>query len=105
MTLMKVATAALLSIGLMTGVAQAQTVDQRHYDQQRRVDQGIRNGSLRPGEVRRVENQQHSIDRQEARMRYRDGGHLTGYDRARLQQRENHASRDIYRAKHNRRHY
>ena len=38
MTMMKFAAAALLSIGLVTGVAQAQTVDQRHYDQQRRVD-------------------------------------------------------------------
>ena len=38
-------------------------------------------------------------------MRYRDGGHLSRQDRARLQHRENRASRHIYRAKHNFRHY
>lgn len=93
--------AAFLGIGMMTSAAQAQTVDQRHYDQQRRIDQGLRSGSMTPGEAHRVERQQRSIDRQEARMRYRNGGHLNGYDRALLQHREDRASRHIYRAKHN----
>ncbi|WP_242098027.1 MULTISPECIES: hypothetical protein [unclassified Sphingomonas] len=105
---MKIATrvaAAMLGLGLMTGAAQAQSVDQRHYDQQHRIDRGIRNGTLTPREAARVEHQQRSIDRQEAHMRYRDGGRLTRYDRARIQQRENRASRHIYRAKHNDRGY
>ncbi len=93
--------AALIGAGLTVGAAQAQNVDQRHYNQQTRIDQGLRNGSMTPREARRVEFQQHSIDRQEARMRYRDGGHLNGYDRAVLQHREDRASRHIYRAKHN----
>jgi hypothetical protein len=93
--------AALLGLGLAAGAAQAQTVDQRHYNQQRRIDQGLRSGSMTPGEAYRVERQQRSIHRQEARMRYRNGGHLNGYDRAVLQHREDRASRHIYRAKHN----
>ncbi len=93
--------AALIGAGLAAGAAQAQNVDQRHYNQQTRIDQGLRNGSMTPREARRVEFQQHSIDRQEARMRYRDGGRLNGYDRAVLQHREDRASRHIYRAKHN----
>lgn len=93
--------AALLGMGLVAGAAQAQGVDQRHYDQQRRIDHGLRNGSMTPREARHVEHQQHSIDRQEARMRYRNGGHLNGYDRAVLQHREDRASHHIYRAKHN----
>ena len=93
--------AVLAAMGLAAGAAQAQTVDQRHYDQQHRIDRGLRTGSMTPGEARRVERQQHSIDRQEARMRYRNGGHLNGYDRAVLQHREDRASRHIYRAKHN----
>ena len=96
---------ALIALGLLTGAAQAQTVDQRHADQTGRIGQGVATGHLTPGETRRVERQQGSIDAQESRMRARDGGHLTGYDRARLQHRENNASRHIYRAKHNGRGY
>ena len=92
---------ALLALGLMTSAVQAQTVDRRHENQQARIAGGVANGSLTPGEARQVERQQGSIDRQEGRMRARDGGHLTAADRSRLQHRENHASRYIYRAKHN----
>lgn len=97
--------AALVGLGLAAGAAQAQTVDQRHAAQQNRVAHGVASGRLTPGEAGRVERQQGSIDRQENRMRNRNGGHLTGHDRARLQHRENRASRHIYRAKHNGRGY
>lgn len=104
MMIMKHMVAVLVGLGIATG-AQAQAVDARHDHQQRRVEQGVRHGSITPRERFRIEHQQHSIDRQEARMRYRHGGRLTRYDRARLRHRENHASRHIYRAKHNGRHY
>lgn len=91
-------------IGLTAvGAAQAQPIDQRHYNQDRRIDQGIRSGRLTPHEARRLDHQQRSISRQEDRMRYRNGGHLTGRDRAVLRHREDRASRHIYRAKHNHR--
>lgn len=93
--------AAVAGIGIIAGAAQAQTVDQRHAYQQQRIDNGLRSGRMTPGEAHRVERQQVSIDRQEARMRYRHGGHLNGYDRAVLQHREDRASRHIYHAKHN----
>lgn len=95
---------ALLAAGLVLGMASgamAQTVDQRHVDQQRRIDQGVRSGALTPGETGRVERQQASIDRQEARMRARDGGRLSYQDRRILRHRENRASAHIWRAKHN----
>jgi hypothetical protein len=91
----------LSAVSLMAGAATAQPVDARHYNQQDRIHQGMRNGSLTPGEAHRLERQQHSIHRQEARMRYRNGGHLNGYDRAVLQHHEDRASAHIYRAKHN----
>lgn len=103
--MMKPIAAALLGLSVLAGTAQAQSVDQRHYDQQRRIEQGERSGRLTPGEARRVERQQGRIDRTEARMRYRHGGHLTYRDRMRLQHRENRASGHIYRAKHNGRSY
>jgi hypothetical protein len=98
-----IATALLTTLG--TGVAQAQTVDARHAYQQDRVAQGVRSGALTPGETRRIERQQGSIDREESRMRDHHGGHLTFADRRALQYRENRASRHIYYAKHNGRAY
>ena len=103
--MMKFIAAALLGLGMLAGTAQAQAVDQRHYDQQHRIEQGERSGSLAPGEARRLERQQGRIDRTEARMRYRHGGHLTYRERMRLHHRENRASHHIYRAKHNGRSY
>lgn len=96
---------ALLGLGLVGGVANAQAVDQRHTLQQQRIDRGVASGRLTPGEAASVERQQASIDRQESRMRARNGGPLTARDRAVLQHREDRASRHIYRAKHNGRNY
>ena len=95
---------AILAAGLVLGMASgamAQSVDHRHIDQQRRIDQGIRSGALTPGETARLERQQGSIDRQEARMRGRDNGRLTRQDRRILEHRENRASAHIWRTKHN----
>lgn len=96
---------ALIGLAFIGTAASAQPVDQRHADQAARIDHGVASGRLTPGEAGRVEHQQASIDRQESRMRSRDGGHLTAYDRAHLQHRENRASRHIYHAKHNGRGY
>ena len=98
---MKHLSIALIALSLTAGVADAQTVDQRHADQASRIGNGVASGRLTPGEAGRVERQQGSIDAQESRMRSRDGGRLTSYDRARLQHRESNASGHIYRAKHN----
>ena len=97
----KTAFLALIGAGLIgTGVT-AQTIDQRHDNQQRRIDRGVATGQLTPREAAHVERQQASIDRQEDRMRDRNGGRLNGRDRAVLRHRENNASRHIWRAKHN----
>lgn len=90
---------------LAATAATAQPVDRRHDYQQHRIDRGVATGRLTPGEANHLQRQQARIDRTEARMRYRNGGHLTRYQRARLQHRENVASSNIYRKKHNFRHY
>ena len=99
--MMKSFTAAALALAALAGALPAAAqVDQRHYNQQRRIAQGVRSGELTRHEARGLERQQGRIDRTESRMRYRDGGHLTGEQRARLARRENNASRAIYRQKH-----
>lgn len=95
--------AVALGILLTATAANAQSVDQRHRDQQHRVAEGERTGQITRHEYNRIERQQASIDRQEANMRYHHDGRLTRRDRAVLQHRENHASARIYRDKHNRR--
>ena len=97
--------AAVAAIGLAAGAANAQGVDQRHWNQQERIHEGIRSGEVTPGERYRLERQQRSIHAQEARMRWRNGGHLSPRQRWILQHRENRASAHIYRSKHNYRHY
>jgi len=93
--------AAALGLSVLATAANAQTVDQRHHNQQHRIAQGVRSGELTRHEARRVEHQQRSIDREEARMRWRHHGHLTAHDRWVLRHREHRASNHIYRAKHN----
>ena len=95
--------AALVGLAFAAVPAGAQGVDQRHHRQQDRIAQGVHSGALTRHEAHRLERQQRSIHREERHMRARHGGYLTARDRARLEHRENRASRHIYRAKHNHR--
>lgn len=97
--------AAALGLAALSALPAAAQVNAREYNQQRRIDQGVRSGALTPGEAGHLERQQGRIDRTEARMRAQNGGYLRPGQRARLQARQNRASRNIYRAKHNGRGY
>ena len=94
--------AALIAAAAATSAlpAAAQVV-QRQETQAARIDQGVRSGELTAGETRHVEHQQARIARTDARMRARHGGVLTARNHAKLARMQNHASRTIYRAKHN----
>lgn len=103
---LKILTVSLVAgLGLAASAANAQGVDQRHWNQQERIQQGVRSGEITPGEHRRLEMQQRSIRNQEARMRWRNGGHLSPHQRWVLQHREARANAHIYNAKHNYRRY
>ncbi|HXZ89212.1 MAG TPA: hypothetical protein VEF07_11610 [Candidatus Binataceae bacterium] len=73
----------------------------RRENQQDRIAQGIRSGQLTAGETSRLEHQESSINRQDARMRAADGGKLTNGDKKVLNQRLNNTSKNIYRDEHN----
>ena len=77
------------------------TIQQRKENQQHRIARGVRSGQLTPGETAKLERQQKSINREERHMRRADDGHLTKADRRALNGRQNRASRNIYRKKHN----
>lgn len=78
-------------------------VGQRRENQQDRIANGIRNGSMSAGEAAHAENRQQNINRHIAADRSANGGRLTAQERRNINRRQNGASRQIYRQKHNQR--
>ena len=76
-------------------------VGQRRANQQARIANGIRNGSMTAGESARAENHQQNINRQIGADRAANGGPLTGQQHRQINREQNGASRQIYREKHN----
>ena len=82
--------------------AQAQTTGstvQRDVNQQQRIENGLKDGSLTTKEAGKLEREEANIDR----MQSKDlkNGTLSPQEKARLQKAQNQASRDIARAEHN----
>lgn len=76
-------------------------VGQRRENQQDRIANGIKNGSMNAGEVARTENREQGINQQIRADRSANGGRLTGQEKRQINRRQNGASRQIYREKHN----
>lgn len=74
-------------------------INQRQRDQQHRIGQGVHSGQLTAGETRHLERQQARIQR--TKRRDKADGTVTPQERAQLTHMQNHASRNIYRDKHN----
>lgn len=71
----------------------------RDHRQTQRIRQGIRSGAIIRPEARRLKQEQRRINR--AYHRASADGHLNWRERQRLDNMQNHASRHIFRAKHN----
>jgi len=78
-------------------------VGQRRENQQDRIAQGIRSGQMNAGEAARTENREQGINQQVRADRAANGGKLTGQERRQINRKQNGASRQIYRQKHNNR--
>jgi hypothetical protein len=76
-------------------------VGQRRENQQDRIANGIKNGSMTAGEVARTENREQGINQQIHADRAANGGKLTGQEKHQINKEQNGASRQIYREKHN----
>lgn len=94
-------TSSVLAISALPLAAQAGEVDNRVHDQQSRINQGVRNGSLTYGEYRSDENHLRAINAQRRNDLRHDGGHLTVAQYHRLNREENNNSARIYFTKHN----
>ncbi len=74
-------------------------INQRQNHQQHRIAAGLKNGSLTARKTVQLERQQVRIARFEAKSRA-DGGGLSRSERARIEARQDPASANIYRQKH-----
>jgi hypothetical protein len=93
--------AATALVALVPLAASAGPIENRVHDQQGRIDQGVRNGSLTYGEYHRTEGRLDQIQAQRNRDLRANGGHLTGREDADLNHEENNLSGRIYFDKHN----
>ncbi len=79
-------------------------VGQRRENQQNRISQGIRSGSLSPGEASHLEGREQHINHEVSADRKANGGHLTGAEKSSINHQQNKASHAIYHDKHNGKH-
>lgn len=75
-------------------------VGQRRENQQDRIAQGVRNGSLTAGQTSKLENRQQGINQKVSADRQANGGKLRPAEKQQVNHAQNRASRQIYRAKH-----
>lgn len=91
----------ILTIGfaaaLVTTALPAQTIPQRERNQQERIGRGLENGTLGAGQAAHIERQESRINREVARDRAANGGHLTPAERNRVSRQLDHTSREIRR--------
>jgi hypothetical protein len=90
--------------GMMMSAAsttRAQEIAQRKENQQDRIANGVKNGSLTPHETTNLERKESAVNRETRRDRRQNGGNLTNKEKARINHQQNQVSRNIYRDKHN----
>lgn len=75
-------------------------VGKRDQAQQKRIGEGIENGSLNAREASRMERQETHLNREQHNMRAANGGTLTPAQRAKVNRQQNRESKRIYRQKH-----
>ena len=96
-TRMILGTAAVLT-AFVAGPAFADSIDRSQYNQQKRIEQGIRSGQLTRHEAARLEAEQSHIAAMERRAKA--DGYVDPWERRQIAAAQNRAGRDIFREKH-----
>jgi hypothetical protein len=76
------------------------TIKQRKENQQKRVAQGVKSGSLTPRETARIEHQESKLNKEVRRGRKANGGNLTNKEKAKVDHQQDKLSKEIYNQKH-----
>jgi len=87
---------------LLAGTSFADDViKDRKENQQQRIANGVKNGSMTAGETAHVEKQEHNLNKEIRNDRKANGGNLTNKEKAQVNRQQNHLSKEIYKDKHN----
>lgn len=97
----KIFSIALGVAGLLFSVPAATQVNRTQQNEQRRIENGVRSGTLSRQEARRLRLEQRQIRLTERRFRSRHNGRLTWREKRMLERRQAIASRHIYNKRHN----
>ena len=79
-------------------------IKDRKENQQKRIGNGVKNGSLTPKETAHLENKQAKLNKEIRTERKANGGNLTNKEKAQVTRRQNRLSKDIYKQKHDGQH-
>jgi len=94
----------ILTGALLTGIATMaladDTIKDRKQNQQKRIAQGVKSGSLTPKETARLETKESRINREIRQDRKANGGNLTNKEKAQVNRQQNKVSKEIYNQKH-----
>ena len=93
----------MMAAGLIAStaaVAQEGRIQQRKENQQQRIGNGVKNGSLTPKETARLENKEAKLNKEIRTDRKANGGNLTNNQKAQINRQQNRLSKDIYQTKH-----
>jgi hypothetical protein len=75
-------------------------VNAREANQQNRIANGVKNGTLSPGQASHLENREQHIENQEKADMAAHNGHLTKQEQRQLNREQNRTSKQIYKDKH-----
>jgi hypothetical protein len=89
-----------LMFGGVSSVLAQNEINERQRNQQKRIGEGVENGSLTPGETARLEKQEGAIHHEVKTERRANGGTLTAQERRQVNRQQNRESKRIYRQKH-----
>src|SRR5262245_24458695 len=101
MRVVKLVTFALAAAFTLPALAQTQStprIDQRQANQERRIEQGEKSGSLTKKEAARLEKGQAHVQKMENKAVA--DGKVTAKERARIEKAQNQQSKKIYKQKH-----
>lgn len=93
-----------LLLGGVSNVLAQNEINERQRNQQKRIGEGVENGSLTPAETARLEKQEAAIHHEVKTERKANGGTLTAQERRQVNRQQNRESRRIYRQKHDAQH-
>jgi hypothetical protein len=93
-------TSALLTSTATMSFAAEGKIQQRKENQQKRIAQGVKSGSLTPHETARLENNEAKLNKEVRHDRKVNGGNLTNKEKTQINNQQNKLSKEIYNQKH-----